>query len=292
MHTILGCPSAFEYADRPWPASGAVAHERPDSNRLCGERRPLMLEQGLESYYADHRADHQPALCCSGDSERVWAGRHQSSLFLSPANSGKLIWGVGSTMTFPTASASALGSGRSDLRRWMLRSAMMIQPNSARSSVMKMRRRRSSCSETTTCATNLASFWQCWTTASARALAAKHRVLEIGRAARTFTQAGQEQLKQSYKKLIGLTQKVRAQAAAVLVALKDHQLVARPEAFAQTRHPDKILSLLEPHGVVIRNGKAHKPNEFGRLVRIDEVENGLVSNRKKKKGSASLGNNT
>jgi hypothetical protein len=35
------------------------------------------------------------------------------------------------------------------------------------------------------------------------ARAAKHRVLEIGRAARIFTQAGQEQLKQSYKKLIG-----------------------------------------------------------------------------------------
>jgi hypothetical protein len=56
-------------------------------------------------------------------------------------------------------------------------------------------------------------------------------VLEISRRARTFTQAGQEQLKQSYKKLIELTQKVRAQAAAVLMALKDHQLVVRPEAF-------------------------------------------------------------
>jgi transposase, IS5 family len=94
----------------------------------------------------------------------------------------------------------------------------------------------------------------------------------------------------------------------VLLALKDHQLVARPETFlqvmaaeaalkhylplvekvigqsqarifqAQTRHPDKILSLFEPHSVVIRKGKAHKPNEFGRLVRIDEVENGFVSN--------------
>ena len=29
--------------------------------------------------------------------------------------------------------------------------------------------------------------------------------------------------------------------------------------------------------MVIRKGKAHKPNEFGRLVRIDEVENGIVS---------------
>src|SRR4029077_1823004 len=57
---------------------------------------------------------------------------------------------------------------RFDRRPLMLRSAMMIQPNLARSSVMKMRRRRSSCSETRTCATNLASFWRCWTTASAR----------------------------------------------------------------------------------------------------------------------------
>ena len=140
------------------------------------------------------------------------------------------------------------------------------------------------------------------------ARAAKYRVLEIGRAARTFTQAGQEQFKQSYKKLIGLTQGVKAQAGAVLQALKDGHLVARGEAFlqvvgaetslkhylplvekvitqsqarifqAQTRHPDKILSLFEPHSVVIRKGKAHKPNEFGRLVRIDEVENGFVSN--------------
>ncbi|HKN31950.1 MAG TPA: transposase [Terriglobales bacterium] len=38
-----------------------------------------------------------------------------------------------------------------------------------------------------------------------------------------------------------------------------------------------MLSLFEPHTEVIRKGKAHKPNEFGRLVRIDEVENGMVS---------------
>jgi IS5 family transposase len=94
----------------------------------------------------------------------------------------------------------------------------------------------------------------------------------------------------------------------MLLALNDQQLVARPEALlkvltaeaslqhylplvekvinqsrarifqAQTRHPDKILSLFEPHSGVIRKGKAHKPNGFGRLVRIDEVENGFVSN--------------
>jgi transposase, IS5 family len=40
---------------------------------------------------------------------------------------------------------------------------------------------------------------------------------------------------------------------------------------------DKLLSLFEPHTEVIRKGKAHRPNEFGRLVRVDEVENGIVS---------------
>lgn len=39
----------------------------------------------------------------------------------------------------------------------------------------------------------------------------------------------------------------------------------------------KRLSRFEVHTEVIRKGKAHKPNEFGRRVRIDEVENGIVS---------------
>ena len=51
--------------------------------------------------------------------------------------------------------------------------------------------------------------------------------------------------------------------------------VSRPASLFA--NPEKILSLFEPHSVVIRKGKAHKPNEFGRLVRIDEVENGIVS---------------
>jgi hypothetical protein len=34
------------------------------------------------------------------------------SFFFSPKNSGKLIWGLGPTMTFPTASSSLLGSGK------------------------------------------------------------------------------------------------------------------------------------------------------------------------------------
>jgi IS5 family transposase len=39
----------------------------------------------------------------------------------------------------------------------------------------------------------------------------------------------------------------------------------------------KVLSLFEEHSLAIRKGKMHKPTEFGRLVRLDEVENGIVS---------------
>jgi hypothetical protein len=39
-------------------------------------------------------------------------GDSNPSLFLSPANSGKLISGAGPTLTFPTATASVLGSGK------------------------------------------------------------------------------------------------------------------------------------------------------------------------------------
>ncbi len=70
------------------------------------------------------------------------------------------------------------------------------------------------------------------------ARAVKHRVLEIGRAARTFTQAGQEQLKQSYTKLIGLTQGVRTQGLSVLTAEILSKVVYRGWA-----HPFKITWL-------------------------------------------------
>ena len=48
----------------------------------------------------------------------------------------------------------------------------------------------------------------------------------------------------------------------------------------------KVLSLFEPHPQVIRKGKAHKLNEFGRLVRVDEVEHGSVSGYQVLEGNA------
>ena len=138
--------------------------------------------------------------------------------------------------------------------------------------------------------------------------AAKRRVLEICRAAKTLTEAGREKLQESYGKLIRLTRALARQTSDVLEERRAGKLVAQGHLFftvllaeaqlrhflpltqkviaqaqarifeGQTHYPDKILSLFEEHTVVIRKGKAHKPNEFGRLVRLDEVENGVVSN--------------
>jgi IS5 family transposase len=44
-----------------------------------------------------------------------------------------------------------------------------------------------------------------------------------------------------------------------------------------THHPDKILSLFEPHTEVIRKGKAAKPTEFGKVVKIQEAEGQIIT---------------
>ena len=145
--------------------------------------------------------------------------------------------------------------------------------------------------------------------------AVKHRLLEISRAAKSLTETGRQRLQESYQKLVALTRGVVRQAGEVLERWKrgrlkvvGNRLQAETQA-AQLRHflplvekvitqtqervwggnqhvPDKVLSLFEPHTQVIRKGKAHKPNEFGRLVRLDEVENGLVSGYQVLEGNA------
>ncbi len=44
-----------------------------------------------------------------------------------------------------------------------------------------------------------------------------------------------------------------------------------------THHPDKVLSIFEPHTEVIRKGKAAKPTEFGKVVKIQEAEGQLIT---------------
>src|SRR5216684_3381573 len=136
--------------------------------------------------------------------------------------------------------------------------------------------------------------------------AVKHRLLEISRAAKSLTEANQQRMRHSYQKLLALTRGVVRQASEVVqrwgkgrlkvvgtvlgvatqIGQLRHFLPLVEKVITQTKNrvlggdshgEDKVLSLFEPHTEVIRKGKGHKPNEFGRLVRMDEVENGIVS---------------
>jgi IS5 family transposase len=145
--------------------------------------------------------------------------------------------------------------------------------------------------------------------------AVKHRLLEISRAAKSQTEASRQRMRDSYHKLLALTRKVVRQAGRVVkrweigklpvigsllkvevqASQLRHFLPLVEKVIVQTkervwkgnRHVvGKVLSLFEPHTQVIRKGKAHKPNEFGRLVRVDEVENGIVSGYQVLEGNA------
>ena len=109
-------------------------------------------------------------------------------------------------------------------------------------------------------------------------------------------------MKQRYQALMGLTRTVvrQAETAAQHVAagsargiglaqihvevlaqeLRDtvglvHRVLAQTRARVlkgNTHYPDKLLSLFEPHTEAIRKGKAAKPTEFGKLVKLQEAE--------------------
>ena len=44
-----------------------------------------------------------------------------------------------------------------------------------------------------------------------------------------------------------------------------------------TQVPEKLVSIFEPTTEVIRNGKASKPTEFGKMVKIQEAENQIIT---------------
>jgi len=132
--------------------------------------------------------------------------------------------------------------------------------------------------------------------------------MEIARASRSKAQnQGKEKLQKSYKHLLNATGQVVAQAKRIaeevtkqvkksrtvnqerLTALKAelekmirlvkqvmHQTKAR--LFKNDLHVvGKIVSLFEPATQIIRKGKSSKPTEFGRLIKIQEAENQIVT---------------
>ena len=60
-------------------------------------------------------------------------------------------------------------------------------------------------------------------------------------------------------------------------AVRSARAATRARIFrGNTRSEGKLLSLFEPSTEVIRKGKAGKPNEFGKMVKLQEAENQIV----------------
>jgi len=141
-----------------------------------------------------------------------------------------------------------------------------------------------------------------------RSRAVGYQVRQIARASRSRVAQGQERLKASYRKLLyhtarvvgqakrfaeeiatgrkharGLLQQLRLEANRAylermipLVRQVMHQ--ARERVFRGNTHvPGKLVSLFEPHTEVIRKGKASKPTEFGKMVKVQEAEAQIVT---------------
>ena len=124
---------------------------------------------------------------------------------------------------------------------------------------------------------------------------------QLHRIARRKGQQGREALKAAYTKLIETAERTGAQGKRVLEELKRsgrkgaEALAARVGEFLprltqgidQARRrvlegesvpaKDKLLSPFEPHTQIIPRFKAGKPVEFGRKLRLDEVEGGIIS---------------
>src|SRR6266850_1975209 len=96
-----------------------------------------------------------------------------------------------------------------------------------------------------------------------RSRSVKWRVLEIARAAGIRRQIVLERLRRELESMVPRVRQVM------------HQTKAR--VFAGDTHAEgKIVSLFEPSTEVIRKGKAGKPTEFGKMVKLQEAENQIV----------------
>jgi IS5 family transposase len=141
-----------------------------------------------------------------------------------------------------------------------------------------------------------------------RSRSVKLRILEIGRVARTKGGPNRERLQQGYEKLLSAVGRVVGQAKrfsseiaqgtkrstdvmkqAALGGLRQEldtivprvqQVIwqAKQRVFGGDTHaPEKLVSIFEPTTEIIRKGKASKPTEFGKMVKIQEGENQVIT---------------
>ena len=140
-----------------------------------------------------------------------------------------------------------------------------------------------------------------------RSRSVKLRVLEIGRAARSQGEQSQNKLQQAYEKLLASTSRVVGQAKRfaeeIASGVKQSSDVLQQAALeglraeletmtgrvqrvmrqtkarvfdGDTHFADKLFSVFETSTEAIRKGKAGKPTEFGKMVKIQEAENQIV----------------
>jgi transposase, IS5 family len=131
----------------------------------------------------------------------------------------------------------------------------------------------------------------------------RKKVVAIARAARQKGAAGEEKRRHLYTGLLSITRKVVNQAKRVmsevdqfgrrkkkqfsglrgqLATMVDRveQVVTQTRARVfggNTKFEQKLVSVFEPQTEIIRQGKASKPTEFGKLVKIQEAENQIVT---------------
>jgi IS5 family transposase len=131
----------------------------------------------------------------------------------------------------------------------------------------------------------------------------RKRVLAIALSTRYLGAEGEARRKKQYRELLSLTRKTVHQAQRILEEVKAgprarrillrslgeslatmmgrvQQVVkqTRLRVFAGvTKSQEKIVSVFESHTEIIRKGKASKPTEFGKLVKIQESENQIIS---------------
>lgn len=141
-----------------------------------------------------------------------------------------------------------------------------------------------------------------------RTRAVGYQVRQIARSSRSRVTTGQERLKACYRKLLYHTARVvgqakrfaeevatgrkRAHGLLEQIALQGERAYlermiplvrqvmhqTRERIFKGNTHvPGKLVSLFEPHTEVIRKGKAAKPTEFGKMVKIQEAEAQIVT---------------
>src|ERR1700719_4507415 len=129
------------------------------------------------------------------------------------------------------------------------------------------------------------------------------RVIAIATASRHKGPEGEKRRVERYRELVSLTRKIVHQAEGVLEEMRQisgrrqarlkrfreiletmagrvRQVVRQTKARVFqgiTQYPHKIVSFFEPHTEIIRKGKASKPNEFGKLVKVQEAENQIIT---------------